>query len=274
MKYLVNLIILWANVAAYQNLSASYSPNIGTIGWQLSNVAYCSDSEIQGWNCKNCRASGIILTNISTLSNKGCRAFVGYEKKDNAIYVSFMGSQNIQDWIDNLDFIKIKYPSCSGCEVHTGFWKAYKNLAPGIQTTVKNLRQKYNGATLRIFGHSLGAAEAVHCAADMIMTLKFPPEYVYTYGQPRVGEKNFANWYSSVSKNHFRLTHGHDIVPHLPLQSMNFYHTAEEIFYAKNPPNYKVCDGSGEDNSCSDQYAVDLSINDHLTYMGGTCCCS
>jgi hypothetical protein len=30
----------------------------------------------------------------------------------------------------------------------------------------------------------------------------------------------------------------------------------------------RECDGSGEDPTCSDQFYIDLSVDDHLTYLG------
>jgi len=135
------------------------------------------------------------------------------------------------------------------------------------------MRSKYPTASLRIYGHSLGAALAVHAAGDLAFQYSIYPEFVYTFGQPRVGEKNFATWYNSMIKYHYRVTHGHDIVPHVPPQALGFWHTNLEIFYPGNPPTYQTCNTSGEDPSCSNQYTLDLSITDHLTYMGGTCCC-
>ena len=54
---------------------------------------------------------------------------------------------------------------------------------------------------------------------------------------------------------------------------MGYHHTAREVWYPKDPPTYQVCDGSGEDPTCSDSNILDTSVSDHLTYMGGTCCC-
>jgi hypothetical protein len=45
------------------------------------------------------------------------------------------------------------------------------------------------------------------------------------------------------------------------------------VFYKGDPPDYVVCDGTGEDVLCSDQYAHPTSTTDHMTYMGGDCCC-
>lgn len=270
MKHLMILLIFYVTSIN----SASYSSTIAQVGWQLSNAAYCSDNPIRTWTCSNCKASGLVLTNVSALSYQGQRGFVGYSQKENAIYVTFMGSHDIQQWIDNIDAVKSKYPHCSSCEVHTGFYKAYLKLADDVRKNVRGLKSQYPSSSLRIFGHSLGASVAVHCAADLYVELQLTPQYVYTYGQPRVGESHFSTWYDSKITNHFRITHGRDPVPHLPLESMGFHHTTLEIFYVGNPPSYKVCNGSGEDDSCSNQYLADLDILAHLTYMGGSCCCS
>jgi len=57
--------------------------------------------------------------------------------------------------------------------------------------------------------------------------------------------------------NLFRLTHNRDPVPHLPTESMGFRHPAFEVFYNEANSAYKICDSSGEDNSCSNQFLVD-----------------
>jgi hypothetical protein len=42
-----------------------------------------------------------------------------------------------------------------------------------------------------------------------------------------------------------------------------------QVFYASNDwSQFMVCDASGEDPRCSDQYTADLSIPDHLDYLG------
>ena len=56
--------------------------------------------------------------------------------------------------------------------------------------------------TAKVFvtGHSLGAALAALCAAELGAnrnSLGISIEGVYTYGQPRVGNANFAAFYSN-----------------------------------------------------------------------------
>ena len=57
---------------------------------------------------------------------------------------------------------------------------------------------------------------------------------VYTYGQPRVGNKQFAHFYNTGKHVSWRVTHWHDSVPHLPLEWQGFWHTATEVFYNEN----------------------------------------
>jgi hypothetical protein len=253
---------------------AGYVPNEALTAWQLTNAAYCSSNEIQAWSCPNCKKSGLALTEVTVTNTGGAQCFTAYNKASNQIVGSFRGSTDIANWIDNIDTVKTSYPYCSGCNVHAGFYKAYLLLVSGFRASMKNLKTKYPSASVRIYGHSLGGAEAVHAAADIHVNLGITPEFVYTFGQPRVGDTAFHSWYGSVIPHHYRVTHGHDIVPHVPPANLGFHHTALEEFYAADPPNYKECNGSGEDPSCSDQYLADLSIHDHLTYMGGTCCCT
>ncbi len=43
------------------------------------------------------------------------------------------------------------------------------------------------------------------------------------------------------------------------------------MFYTEDytgPDCLKVCDQSGEDPTCSDQFDIDLNVSDHLHYLG------
>jgi len=58
---------------------------------------------------------------------------------------------------------------------------------------------------------------------------------------------------------------------------MGYWHVATEIFYSQETCcAYTVCNGSGEDPNCSDQFSSVLfwSISDHLDYFGYYTGCS
>ena len=39
------------------------------------------------------------------IDNNGARALVGYDSDQDALFVAYRGSSNIQNWIDNVKFI-------------------------------------------------------------------------------------------------------------------------------------------------------------------------
>jgi len=87
---------------------------------------------------------------------------------------------------------------------------------------------------------------------------------VYTFGQPRVGNAAFQAFCNArAPRRTWRLTHWRDPVPHLPLRSMGFAHVGTEIWWDERWRSGRVCDGSGEDATCSDSFGyigVDFSI--------------
>jgi predicted lipase len=188
------------------------------------------------------------------------------------IVVAFRGSQDLNNWITNLNIPKTKpYLKCTGCAVHEGFLGAWNSVKHGVVAEVKRLLAEEPKAKIFITGHSLGAALAALCAVELgasSHSLGFPIEGVYTFGEPRVGNKAFADFYNTGNKVSWRLTHWRDPVPHLPSSGLGFQHISTEVFYTENSKKFTVCDSSGEDQKCSDKLLFDGSINDHLTYMG------
>ena len=63
----------------------------------LSQATYCETS--QNWTCKTCDHN---LQLLETIENYGEKALIN--KKDNTLFVSFRGSTNIQNWLDNVQF--------------------------------------------------------------------------------------------------------------------------------------------------------------------------
>merc|ERR1711916_60900 len=89
------------------------------------------------------------------------------------------------------------------------------------------------------------------------------------FGLPRVGNKLFSDFQSTIIPDTFRVVHKNDIVPHLPPQWVGFHHVKTEVWANEDQDVLKVCDGSGEDPSCSDSVYGD-SVEDHLHYLNVT----
>src|SRR6187399_1832970 len=65
----------------------------------------------------------------------------------------------------------------------------------------------------------------------------------------------------------FRVVHNRDRVPHWPkaITAGGYHHIATEVWYTTSF-DYKVCDESGEDETCSNSLWI-LSDDDHTFYL-------
>ncbi|PIO60570.1 triacylglycerol lipase, partial [Teladorsagia circumcincta] len=148
-------------------------------------------------------------------------------------------------------------------------------------------------------GHSLGGALAALAAARTAKQGLRPGEKItmYTYGEPRVGDAQFATNFDTMIKDSYRVVFRRDIVPHLPacakdkawfgdgetsrpcdINILNKpYHHSTEIWYPDSMEpgsHYIECTGEprGEDFTCSDKlkFYYDQSnsyIWDHRHYF-------
>ncbi|OIV95794.1 hypothetical protein TanjilG_20244 [Lupinus angustifolius] len=173
--------------------------------------------------------------------------------------------------------------------VHRGFYTAYHNttIRPAILDAVERAKKFYGDVHIIVTGHSMGGAMAAICALDLTVNLHEKNVQVMTFGQPRFGNSAFASLYFKQVPNTIRVTHDHDVVPHLPpyysyLPQKTYRHFPREnqrncrglqvwlynigfgtLIYSAE----KICDGSGEDPDCSRSVSGN-SISDHLEYYG------
>lgn len=70
----------------------------------------------------------------------------------------------------------------------------------------------------------MGGALSILCTADL-KNYFGSVDLTYTYGQPRVGNQAFVDWFQSHHPNVHRLVDYADIVPHLPPSNLGFLHS-------------------------------------------------
>mmetsp|Transcript_3715 Transcript_3715/g.7957 ORF Transcript_3715/g.7957 Transcript_3715/m.7957 type:complete len:348 (-) Transcript_3715:1350-2393(-) len=160
------------------------------------------------------------------------RVVMGYDASRNWIIASFRGSSNVMNWISDANFPKSAYTrsGCNNCSVHTGFLNSYNSLFPDVKSYLPTLKAAYPSARIVVTGHSLGGAQAVLSAIDT--QLEGNDVHLYTYGCPRVGETNFANYFNRVvSTTNIRAVYINDPVPNAPPMSFNFVHGGTEIHF-------------------------------------------
>jgi hypothetical protein len=149
----------------------SYDPDRALLFARFSQAAYCSSSVISDWDCGPCKAADPAFVpkvfTASSVLGEGMQCFVG-QAPGNDIVVSFRGSSNIENWIDNIDFKKKDvYPKCDSCEVHEGFYNAWLSVKDDVVAEVTRLHEADASARIFVTGHSLGAAVASLCATEL-----------------------------------------------------------------------------------------------------------
>lgn len=146
---------------------------------------------------------------------------IGKGKYSGEAFILFRGTQYLADWLTNLNVGVSR--SASGQSVHDGFNLTFKTMEPKLRqfmgTMLKNKITK-----IHCIGHSLGGALATICADWICSSYKIKP-YLYTFGSPRVGLMEFADYCTANigAERIFRAYHKTDIVPCIP--TWPFIHT-------------------------------------------------
>jgi len=270
----------------------AFDEGIASIGLDLSNTAYCEADSIRDWSCVPCKraaAEGVTPTatpsvidgrvgGFGKIAQWGTRAIVAALSNER-IVVSFRGSANLTNWIEDFDFIsQVPYAeACPTCRVHMGFYKSWVSVARKVSDAVTALRAVHPKADILVTGHSLGAAMAALAATHFYYSLGLPVTHVYTYGQPRVGNKDFHHFYNNGTSSRqyakpgasYRIVHWRDPVAQAPFRWMGYEHTSSEVWYNEKSTSHTVCDGTGEDHKCSGSLGFDLlAMADHISYLG------
>ena len=107
-------------------------------------------------------------------------------------------------------------------DIHVGFDEA---SVVAKENTLKAAQQAMRAnKPLFIAGHSLGGALSALAARECLAVQA--PRAIYTFGMPRVGGETFAKSYdeSVLGPVTYRLVHGDDIVPRVPLSDWGYRH--------------------------------------------------
>ncbi|KAL4782766.1 Alpha/Beta hydrolase protein [Aspergillus varians] len=216
-----------ADVLSQLNLFAEYAaasyctPNINSTGDKLT----CATG-----NCPTVQAAETTTLDefYEDQEYGDVAGFLAVDKTNELIVLSFRGSRTPDTWTANLDFGKIAAEElCSGCEVHSGFWKSWQVVADSLTSGVESAIAAYPGYTVVSTGHSFGAALAT-LAATVLRNAGHTVE-LYPYGSPRIGNDALAQ-YMTDQGNNYRVTHTDDPVPKLPPILLGFNHLSPEYW--------------------------------------------
>ena len=120
--------------------------------------------------------------------------------------------------------------------VHKGFYLSHKALRDFIRKSLEERLQKHPAKSVFIAGHSLGGAIGHLTLSSLLSSQNFAYKSnlkaVYTYGTPRLGDRDFGLDYMQKAREYgvgvYSLMNESDIVPHVPCA--DYYHAAAMIY--------------------------------------------
>ena len=86
---------------------------------------------------------------------------------------------------------------------------------------------------------------------------------MHSFGATRIGNRGMARYVTKTIDSIIRVVHDRDMVTHQPLDWQGYVHSPYEVFFNSDMSSYYICDDSGEDSSCTDQYSPDELTTDH-----------
>ena len=257
------LLCLFATTLA---LSQTFLMEYANISVWLSAAAYCGKDNYNTMRL-NGPATGFVVKETIQDAKTDLQGYIGILPNIEKIFVVFRGSSSTRNWIEDFEIKKTDYttyPYCD-CKVHDGFYKSTMQVKNRTIETVKMLYNRYHYDII-VTGHSYGAAVAQLMSLELL--LHNLENEVYNFGQPRIGDANFANFVNKQQPKLWRVTHDKDMVPHIPpTEGFGFVHSCTEVFENANGL-IKTCIEC-EDPTCSAQYNLaDTNTEDHSIYLG------
>jgi len=150
-------------------------------------------------------------------------AHVLIKQDGQAVIVAFRGTANVRDALTDAECFPLDN------HLHRGFDHAYDSIAVPLMDALVRLVDD-GGENLYFTGHSLGGALAV--LAGWFFYQHYPTAKVITFGQPRIGNAQFAAMCKArLQDRHWRFVNQEDVVPRLPLWTMGFRHSGQELFF-------------------------------------------
>jgi triacylglycerol lipase len=199
-----------------------------TFAEQSALFAKLSNQSYQSINVAHKLFEKLGFTDTVYHAHKGSNVYI--VQNDTDVVVICRGTE-VKEWGDIRADLSINlYPSRSGVgKVHRGFRTYTDYVWELIRGDLIKVRHK----TLWLTGHSLGAAMATLMARRCVIQGDIPtPHALFTYGSPRVGNREYINEFNNKLVHHRWVNDG-DIVTKVPFVPW-YYHCGTMHHINKN----------------------------------------
>jgi triacylglycerol lipase len=221
------------DVGAIPTRRAAYSDRTAAMMAKIAMLTYIAFEDADKKKILNGILTHGRVKLLETLAAHETEALVA--DTDKFVVVAFRGTTSRRDQRTDLQTrftvsrVDIENRSVS-VSVHSGFYAAFKR----VEAPLRELLEKSGEKPIYLTGHSLGGALALVASAalggdpargDRIAA-------VYTFGAPRVGQRNFSE---IVKAPHYRVVNSGDLVPLVPPTWLRGYaHTGTPILLKKH----------------------------------------
>ena len=162
----------------------------------------------------------------------------------NITVLAFSGTSNPADWRTDMDFNLVNNTLSTlenNEKIHQGFLRRYNYMEPEIKRLINKYNTRTDAYGWFITGHSLGGAVATLVAYDQKNYFSSTP-HIYTFGQPRVGNSDFASTLNKMYPGAHRVTNNNDVITFLPppvwFRGILYEHAFKEYQFAMNLGKY------------------------------------
>ena len=224
--------------APFQPGAIGYHPNNALWLAAAANLAYEDEqtirAEVRKWGFDRFRFlhAGSHLDSDGTSFPVDTQAYVC--RGSEALLIAFRGTEllSIKDWFTDLMAVSVTAPS--------GVGKIHKGFAVGLGAVWSQLEQAlselYDGQVpIWVTGHSLGGALATLAASQLRLNANLPVQGLYTFGQPRVGDRKFLKFLRlALPARIVRFVNNNDIVTQVPPPGilLKYWHGERELRFA------------------------------------------
>ncbi len=201
----------------FDNRTTKFSPhNAYWLAWS-SRLVYRAMDGIK----EELESEGMRL--IEFFDEQNTQAFIAADA--DKMIISVRGTDGLADAMTD---INVDLVDGVGGRIHDGFNTSASRLWPVIWSYVKNRGNR----SLWLTGHSLGAGIATILTARLVQQKDEPVNGLYTFGQPRTGDRKFArNFNHEFLDRTFRFVNNNDIVARTPFRSMGYAHVGKCMYF-------------------------------------------